>query len=74
MEFNSRNSRKSIISIVTLSESTQDLRVAINSSWSVEEAAERQRLAIQMQIELIALMSTVRQKTPRFNRTLELAS
>ena len=74
MEFTSRNSLKSIVSIVGRSESAKDRRSAINGSWSDQELAERRRLAVQMQVGLAALIPIDQQKNPRLKRTFELAS
>lgn len=74
MENTSHNSLTSNVSVVPLCESTVDRRTAIRHSWSEEEAAERQRLAIQMQIGLASLISIGSQKKPRFERRLEWAS
>ena len=74
MEFISLNSHISNISVLGVSESTRDRRSAINSAWSDEEAAERQRLAIQMQMGLAAIISINPGKNPLSKRTFELAS
>jgi len=74
MELTTLNSHNSILSIVAVSDSIRDRRSAITSSWSAEEAAERQRLAVKMQVGLATLILLGQRKRPRLKRVLELAS
>ncbi len=74
MKNTSHNSLTSNVSVGVPCESTVDRRAAIRHSWSEGEAAERQRLAIQMQIGLASQISIGPQKKPRFERRLEWAS
>ncbi len=65
---------KSLVTIVSGLETVTSRRMVVKKSWSVQEKAERRRLAVDSQLRLASLIELIDAKNRRANNLHQLSA